>query len=443
MLKNLILIHLESLNRISFEHNINHLPNLKKLLSSSRYYENYFSSATSTYMVITDLFYGNSEIFEHLSNIKDMFSVEINDKDIFTELQEQGYTTQVNGVDIMGTGEEFAKIYSPSSTVVMVPKVSDDFYGGIAEYIATNNKFAMFLLNLESHLEGYENIPLNTSGAYCEIYQNRFEQLDSYIGHIFDILKETDKYQDTCVVLYGDHGDDFWGHGLHDGYTHAIEAIPFLINCPLIVWNADQSGECVDDLVSTVDLANLVKKWIGLDYQYKAKRKYIFSRNLFAGQPTKSDSLNKSYMVSDGRYALLASSVGLKMYCNPIDPLNSRNLLDFFYLKKGKLSYNNLFNTMKSSHYRSVLNQNEITEIIKRFASLKKILEEEISILYKENEIDIDLNNIDYDFTIKDQKLIDKLKMRLPGACTRSLFKSLLGDGGTEMVRNVLCKIGL
>ncbi len=126
MSKNLILIHLESLNRISFEHNINHLPNLKKILSSSKYYENYFSSATSTYMVINDLFYGNSEIFEHLTNIKDMFSVEINDKDLFTELQEHGYTTQVNGVDIMGTGGEYAKIYAPSSKVFRGPEISDD-----------------------------------------------------------------------------------------------------------------------------------------------------------------------------------------------------------------------------------------------------------------------------------------------------------------------------
>lgn len=442
MSKNLILIHLESLNRISFEHNINHLPNLKTLLSSSKYYENYFSSATSTYMVITDLFYGNSNIFEQLSNIKDMFSVEINYKDIFTELQEHGYITQVNGVDIMRNGEKYAKIYAPSAKSAMVPKVSDDFYGGIEKYIANNDKFALFLLNLESHLEGYENIPLKTTGDYCEVYQNRFQHLDSYVGRIIDILKVTDKYKNTCIVLYGDHGDDFWGHGLHDGYTHAIEALPFLINCPLIVWNADQSGECVDDLVSTVDLANLVKKWIGLDYQDKEKRKYIFSRNLFAGQPTKSDSLNKSYMVSDGRYALLASSAGLKMYCNTIDPLNSRNLLDFFYLKNGKLIYNSLFDTMKSSHYRSVLNQNEIAEIIERFASLKKILKEKISSLYKANKLDIDFYSIDYDFTIKDQKLIDKLKMRLPGACTRSFFKSLLGDSGTEVVRNVLRKLG-
>ena len=56
-MKNIVLFHLESLNNVIFNMNQECFPNLRNFIKDATYYPNYYSTATSTYMVITDLFF--------------------------------------------------------------------------------------------------------------------------------------------------------------------------------------------------------------------------------------------------------------------------------------------------------------------------------------------------------------------------------------------------
>ena len=75
MKKNYILFHVESLNSIVLQHYSELFPNIRKLINISTYYEKYYSTSTSTYMVVTDLFYGDAKQFEEAKKLEDIFCI--------------------------------------------------------------------------------------------------------------------------------------------------------------------------------------------------------------------------------------------------------------------------------------------------------------------------------------------------------------------------------
>lgn len=108
------------------------------------------------------------------------------------------------------------------------------------------------------------------------------------------------------------------------------------------------------------------------------KRKYAFSRNLFANQSKRADVFNKGYSVTDGVYTLLVTKGGLALYWNTIDPLNEMNLLNFFVFKKGKILYNKKFDNMISSHYRKFMTIDRQNEIKDKFLELTLELQQHL-----------------------------------------------------------------
>ena len=79
--------------------------------------------------------------------------------------------------------------------------------------------------------------------------------IDSEVGRIIDVLKETDQYDNTIIVFTSDHGDMLGGHGL---ITKGI-GTPYeeVYNIPLIIRTPGMSEGHEDDstLTSLVDLA--------------------------------------------------------------------------------------------------------------------------------------------------------------------------------------------
>ncbi|WP_037353021.1 sulfatase-like hydrolase/transferase [Selenomonas sp. FC4001] len=441
MPKNLILIHLESLNNVTFEHLREELSNISGLLRSAILYKKYYSSATSTYMVMSDLFLGTNKAFEKCKKLKEIFSTPVIEHDLFSDLRSSGYATKIYSADVVGGAEEYVNVYAPNSDKYIISGTSELLVDDIESYITQKSKFAIFLANLESHLEGYNHLSVDSTDNQCDIFIKRFKKLDEFIGQIMTMLRDSKKDSNTTVVLYGDHGDDYWGHGIHDGYTHAIEPFPFLINCPLVIWNVEQQGTISYELISTIDLKNIIKQELGLVSPCAVAREYIYSRNLFSGQDTKPEAFNKSYMVSDGTYSLMVSTRGVRLYCSAIDPLNARNLLDFFKLESGSLHFNSVFYELKSTHFSSVFNEDIIEEITKYYYKLRGALFEEVIRLYGGcKPTDLDFESIDYGFFSADKQLIGILNKRRPSTTFRIIVKKILGDYGTKLVKKYLNK---
>ena len=71
MKKNVLLIHLESVNKLNYTLNRELFPFLNELKTKVVFFDNFFSTATSTLMVIGDLMYGNMGQYECLENLNE------------------------------------------------------------------------------------------------------------------------------------------------------------------------------------------------------------------------------------------------------------------------------------------------------------------------------------------------------------------------------------
>ena len=90
---NLVLIHLESLNNLLYRLHPEWFPAIREIEEEGVYFSNYYSSATSTIMVISDLIYGSTDVFEQQRSLTDIKNkkIEIENFTLFDILRKKGY----------------------------------------------------------------------------------------------------------------------------------------------------------------------------------------------------------------------------------------------------------------------------------------------------------------------------------------------------------------
>jgi len=109
---------------------------------------------------------------------------------------------------------------------------------------------------LSRSLDGVAPLSLET-GSSDEVILGRQRMLaavDDGLGEIYRVLEETNRLDDTLIVLTSDHGYFYGEHGLSVERRLAYEEsirIPLLMRCPGIV----PVGETRDQMATTVDLA--------------------------------------------------------------------------------------------------------------------------------------------------------------------------------------------
>ena len=99
-----------------------------------------------------------------------------------------------------------------------------------------------------------------------EAYHARHDEVlvfvDEWVGRMLAELKAEGRYDDSLIVLLGDHGDAFWEHGFV-GHSH----MPYdeLVNVPLIIKlpGSAQAGRRVDAMVGLVDVAPTLLELVG------------------------------------------------------------------------------------------------------------------------------------------------------------------------------------
>lgn len=425
-MKNVLLFHLESLSNLIFQTNQECFPNLRKFIGEAVYYPNYYSTATSTYMVITDLFFGDNLQFEKSKHLEDIFSVKPSKESVFDKLSGTGYKTKCYcyGFKAGEKAKKHVKVYCSKAECW---ESSDDYEAmakDLKTFFSKDTPFAVFVQDLESHWMNLDAFSDGNKSSY-DLFKHKYKMLDRTFGMVIEKLIETGHYDDTLILAYGDHGDDLWGHGLHEGYTHAIEPFPFLVNCPLIIKNGPYCDEYM--LLSTLDLYDLILSAKGM-FDCKEKRKFAVSRNLFSGQDNCENSFNKSYMVTDGRYSLLVSAKGLRLYCNGVDAASGRNMLDFFTLKDNRIAYNSNFNHVKSSHYKFFMTDSQIAEFENEFQILSKRLREYVGTIYDGACSAMNFDCIDYSMEIEGGAELQRdLSRRKKVGLVKTIVKRLIG----------------
>lgn len=161
---------------------------------------------------------------------------------------------------------------------------------------------------------------------------------DHAIGEMRAILERKGLLDDTTIVLFGDHGDDFWSHGYKGGMIHGTEPYTDILRTPLAIRDASLRSGTVGSLASTIDLAPTCLALLGIDPPLpfahsgcnllERAPQVVFSQNYTANQPDHSaHDIVQAHAAIDDTHALVTSSRGIELYAYQLDPGNHCNLL--------------------------------------------------------------------------------------------------------------------
>lgn len=96
----------------------------------------------------------------------------------------------------------------------------------------------------------------HSSGWYTESYHNYLARIDVCVGRIIQALKDAGIYDDTIIIVTGDHGGHEQGHG-----TLAMEDM----ESPFVVFGKKvQSGYLIEEPVVQYDIAATIAYILGL-----------------------------------------------------------------------------------------------------------------------------------------------------------------------------------
>jgi arylsulfatase A-like enzyme len=116
-----------------------------------------------------------------------------------------------------------------------------------------------------------------------DLYDEEIRYTDRGIGRLLSALRELDLYDDTLIVLVGDHGEEFIDHG---NLGHARTLYNEVLRVPLVLRDPGDRGgpRVVEGPVSLVSLTPTILDLVGvesdrIDFQAKS-----FAPNLSSGE---------------------------------------------------------------------------------------------------------------------------------------------------------------
>lgn len=406
-MRNLVFMHLESLDYVNYRVNFEKFPNLRRAEKNSLSFTKYFSSATSTLMVIGDLMYGGMRQFERCDSMSCVPAKFFYAESLFDRLQGAGYVSKI----FLYPGDkdcESAKrrhISGMRNSGVETFGAYKEFMEAVRRNVGRKEPFALMLCNMVNNTTANHLLPYGRLDSGLDRIGRGYRFLDDYVGDVLGILEETGQLDNTTVIFYGDHGDEYFSHGYHKGLTHAIEPYADLIHTPFWIYDARlaQKGVC-SDLLSTVDLKNVAERL--LDFPEESFRwsrlkfepgKYVLARNAYAAQPVREGTFNKGYSITDGRFLLMAGSCGLEMYEIETDPQCLHNLLELFDYRQKILHINEKLDEPMSHHYRSVMDTGSVRQIRQKFYFLREKLYGEVAMLLRDVGCESRMEELDFD----------------------------------------------
>ncbi len=382
-MNNLLVIHLESISNQTFRIFNNAFPVVNAFFNKSIFFERFFSSATSSLMIISSVWHGNSFEFDHSDTLMDVMPAGLN-RNLFVVLNEKGYNTRAFCLNM--------KHRSSGTQISIWPDGLEPVWGTdntehLLEYfkVATAKEpFALYWWNLLTHISQNGNCSTET-GSLTEQTERSYRISDALIGDMLKILEEKDLLKNTVIVLFGDHGDDFWVHGFKGGYVHATEPYTSITATPMGIYSPDVQPFRYIHPASTVDIRNTVlgllqvpvdgeSAYSGINL-LRQQNEIVFSQSLLANQMSSPEfPVDKSYCAINGNYILLATQRGLALYNHLLDPSNGCNLLHFFSMDKGALCFR--YTESTNEHMRDIFLERpqNILHIQNNFIALKQAL---------------------------------------------------------------------
>lgn len=345
-MKNLVVIHLESISRQRLAAFARHLPHTLRLMGEARVYDHFYASATSTLMVMAYLFHANDFEYDTSTEFEGM-RANRNNPHLFAVLRDAGYHAHL--ICLSGFQHVRPVRLEAWSDVLGSVWGTHDFPTLVARFdeLTDAPPFALYVWDLITHIEHSLALAPHANGLTDQV-RRACAMADDAVGQMRAILERKGLLQTTTIVVYGDHGDDPWTHGFKGGLIHGTEPYTNIVWTPLAIRDPALAPGIDDAIASTIDVAPTCLALLGIDAALPFPRsgtdlargggELAYSQNFTANQPdSRSRGIVQSFAVTDRTHTLLASSRGLEMYAHALDPGNHCNLLHFFELQQGRL----------------------------------------------------------------------------------------------------------
>ncbi|NLD48304.1 MAG: LTA synthase family protein, partial [Clostridiaceae bacterium] len=188
------------------------------------------------------------------------------------------------------------------------------FYRQSLEKIDTSKPFYSFLITLSSHhpYSYFDDKKTFDVGEYDKTYMGNYlkaqNYADSAIEGFIGSLKEKGLYENSLIVIYGDHtglpktqaGDDLLKFlGKTDGKLEwaKLQKIPLIIHCPGV------NAEVIDKTGGQVDLYPMIANMLGIDDYYAMGNDILNSNKGYAVLRNGSVITDDYYYFSDDKKA--------------------------------------------------------------------------------------------------------------------------------------------
>lgn len=108
-----------------------------------------------------------------------------------------------------------------------------------------------------------QNPDPSLAATFSALYDGEVRYVDTYLGELWAFLQEAGLYENTLIVLTGDHGEEFQEHG---GWWHGQTLYEEQLRVPLIVKypGGARAGTVVEEYARTLDVAPTVVDAVGL-----------------------------------------------------------------------------------------------------------------------------------------------------------------------------------
>ncbi len=432
-MRNLLLIHLESLNYVNYQVNKNRFPTLQNWEKKSISFSKYFSTATSTLMMMSDLAYGgmlqnepcdsicaNLYKYFYKSSLLDDLIEKYMVKVIAYPKDESNDTSSCNLRHFIGYHVEVEEAES-----------YELYLQNLDNCMTDKKPFAIWACNWSSNISYNYSLENVEQQSGLERWENGFVFLDQCVKDILNILEKKKLLKYTTIIFYGDHGDDIFSHGKHYGLTHAIEPYEALIHTPFWIYDSRLESKEINVLFDTTRVRELVQNLLDLPEDKLSTNdiaipelKCSLARNVYAAQKVRELSFHKAYSLTDGKFLFLVSNQGMELYHIGMDPACQHNLLDYFDFDGKNLLINDAaYNRMKY-HFLSLVDNKAILQIKNIFRDFRMQLMKKVKNFYEYADsenflIDIGWDNIHYGLEEKERREKEKLETG------QAIFKSV------------------
>ncbi len=256
--RSLLLFHLESVAWQTMHAFPDAFPHLTALMAESRTYRMHVTAATSTQMVLAALLHGND--FE-MDAAPGLSAPAGNNPSLLNTLRAAGYRTEF----LCATSYPERPMLPRFAASLPTVRTTNDFAAMLANFeeAVSTGPFAVYAWSQVPHV--LANLALAARArSLDELAAGGCAVADNLLGAMLDILRRRGVAGETTVVVFGDHGDDYWTHGFKTGLTHGVEPCMPLVHTPLVIRDPALPTGVDDGIVGTTDLAATCLDLLGL-----------------------------------------------------------------------------------------------------------------------------------------------------------------------------------